>query len=176
MNSFDYLHDEPPQVVSRLRALRSDRRIRGLGAFLGASLVVVLCAWALEVERLHEAQQSLQRAREQLERISVEAAKVKAEVDALHQTIALERRLFAVRESGTMAANRIASLALRLPAKSWLTSLHVDDSGGTITGRAIGLQSVGETLAAMPSRLVDVQASESGDNRVVEFQLDLPKK
>jgi hypothetical protein len=173
MSSFDYLHDAPPEVVVWLHAVLRERQVRSLGLFLAASLTVVFFAWALETARLHDAQRALAHAREHLERIGVEAARVKAELLVLHRAAMLERRLYLVRTSGTRTANRVAQLALVLPMSSWLTQVQLASGSSTMNGRAIGLESVGEVLASIPSRLADVHASGSRNDRVVDFQVEL---
>ncbi len=172
---FDYLHDAPPEAVGRLRLLCATPHARGILSFLSMAAVVLLCAGSLEALHLRSAQGALADAQARLDRTSTAVAIVNARARKLRAWITLDRQIRAIRESGSLFAEKLTLLADRVPARAWLTSMESGTDGYDLTGRALGIDAVGDALDANPAaRLIALRASVGRDMRIVDFQMHVP--
>jgi hypothetical protein len=171
--TFDYLRDAPPEVFDRAKSLCADANLRGIAGFLAASAFAIAMSWMLEAVHLHEARTMVQRAQEQLDRSTVAAVRVNAEIRSLHVLLALDKRLRDIKLSPVRTANELADLAQRVPARTWLVTLSSTSSGFELSGRAVGLGPVGKALAALRGDLVAARASGGRDRRIIDFQMQV---
>jgi Tfp pilus assembly protein PilN len=144
---FDFLHDGLPDGVAALVAFRLPRRLRTATiAFATLVCVLISCAVfeavranaAAATERAESAR--LDAARERLAAANLELH----EVNALLET---DRRLHAVRSSGTRAVLRLAKIGNLVPRGVWLASVEPSPEGTNVEGEALNVAALDHVLA-----------------------------
>lgn len=169
--TFDYLRDEAPEAVERVLALGVHPEAKALASVVVIAAIVLLSAWAIGELHVRKERSTLAQARAYLERSTVEANKVLARARRVRSWLSLDRRIRAIRTSGSATARNITSAANTLPLDAWLTSIRYDPAGYSVTGRAVGLGGVERALHAYRTiRLTAVRSSGSNSSRVVDFE------
>lgn len=173
---FDFLHDGPPLAIERLRAFAIPVHVRvPLGALFTAMLVVA--AWhGLEGGWIARARHEDLIARERLEDMRSAFAATNLKRRDVEQLLVLDRRLRAIRLSGTRVSTRFAALANALPSKAWLTSISPDGNGVLVEGRSEGLRVLATTIEALaPLSPALVRAVRDGRDggKLVSFSVRL---
>jgi hypothetical protein len=169
--TFDYLRDEAPEAVERVLALGVHPEAKALASVVVIAAIVLLGAWAIGEFHVSKERSTLAQARAYLERSTVEANNVLARARRVRSWLSLDRRIRAIRISGSATARNIAFAANALPLDAWLTSIRYDPEGYSVTGRAVGLGGVERALHAYRTiRLTAVRSSGSNSARIVDFE------
>jgi hypothetical protein len=144
---FDFLRDGLPDALERALALRLPRRLRTAASALAMVLCVLLCAGFVEVGRCGAAA-----GLERTERLRLDAARARlaaADLELHDVTVLLEtqRRLRAVRGSGTRSVLQLAAIGNLVARGVWLGSLASTPTGFDIEGEAVNVGALHATLA-----------------------------
>lgn len=173
---FNYLRNAPPDAIDRLRSFRIAKPLQWPLAVIGTIAVTYLGAYVifgvaigaahtLEAEavmRLDASKAAL--AERQLERVRVD------------DLLAFDRRLRAIRTSGSRVSLRLADIANRVPEHAWLTTLSRTSSGIAIAGKSTGFPVVGTTMeglmkSATLSAPTLIRANEEDHRHIVVFEV-----
>ena len=158
MTGFDFLHDTLPEGVEWLRNARLPRSLRAVATAAVALLGTALLGSWLESSRLSEAVAVDARAQARFEASSAAVAALKVQARDLDKLLKQDRRLRAIRLSGPLLAERLATLGNLAPRHVWLTSMEAGESGYRIAGGAADLGALTRLLANLSAdRRTDAQ-------------------
>ena len=182
MRRFNFLHDAPPDVIDRLRALRVTDELRTPLLALVTSILVVFAWYGLERYWLASAEHEEVLATTRLAESRADLATTKLVRADVDQLLALDRRLRDIRLSGTSLAENLSDIGNHVPAHAWLTSISNVQDGLEISGRADSLISLSETVAdllssrtAMSPTLVRASKDDRAKN-LVAFTVQVKKR
>ena len=147
MIRFDFLHDSRPELVDAVRSARLPRRLHNVAVAIGAIVLSIATAAAIERVRCADAHNSEERAQARFEASRAELNKMQLQWQQLDALIAQDRKLRAIRLSGPAAAARIAILGNVMVDGAWLTSLTADRERYDLKGRAVNVAVFGNVLA-----------------------------
>lgn len=172
---FDYLRDAPPDGIESLRAFYSAREWRGTLALAVVVLTIALGAWVFERCKLLEWRRELAGVQARFDHNRRELAAMQGELRYFRVLAAFDGDLRGIRLSGALTAKKVAILANQLPPRVWLTSIISVDDGYDVSGHALGLAAIGDTLSvyagAQSSHLIGLREPAQGGTRIVDFQV-----
>ena len=140
MNGFSFLE---PDLLPRIHMLTAI--VWRYRAYIGMIVIgVIVCAGTLEIERarLRHAHETVLRYQAQLDATKRAMQHDRAAFQVMFDTIALDREVRTITESGVRDARRITRIAAAIPEHAWLTSIARVDDRLAIEGRARDLTAV----------------------------------
>jgi Tfp pilus assembly protein PilN len=144
---FDFLRDGLPDAVEGALAFRLPRRLRTAAyALVTVVCAIVACAGfeamrtnaATAIERTEEVR--LDSARDRLAAANLELQNVASLLET-------DRRLRAVRTSGTQAVLRLARIGNLVPRGVWLSSVEPSADGLSVEGEAVNVDALHRVLS-----------------------------
>ncbi len=149
MMRFNYLGASVPSLVDRARAARLPERLRSPALGLATAVCIVAAWWGIERHALTVALDEERAARVRLEISRSAVAAARLERRGVDRLLALDRRLRAIRLTGSSVGVRLADIANHVPARAWLTTLSQEPDAIDITGRTEGIERLGLTIASL---------------------------
>jgi hypothetical protein len=177
---FDFLHDPLPELVQRLRTLRLPPGLY-TGAIACATVVcAILLVSGIEALREHGARVLEARADARFEASRAALHQAKLQSEELEALVERDRRLRAIRLSGSLAAARIARTGNSFPAQARLISIASDASGYYVKGDADNLSAIEALVknlltdkAVGRPRQLRVTRVDRGMSQQLEFEMRL---
>ena len=146
---------------------------------LACALALVAVLWAVQQARLASLQSGGAEFEQRLAALDVQTERVRGIERELTRLRLLEARIAAIRRSGPLRANEIATLGNQLPGDTWLTSLRADRSSLALEGRGARIEAVAAALAALArlpaygaARLLSVREAPPGNGVSYALALD----
>jgi hypothetical protein len=176
---FDYLHDPLPSFVERLRAVRVPGRLYAPLVIGGAVAAIVGAADGIESLRQRAALALEARAQVRLQATQTALRRMRLEWQQVDELVARDRRLRAIRLSGSTAATAIAAMGNAFPRGAWLTSAAMKPSSGfELKGRAENIVSLEAAVRELSkirsgSPLGGVRFSREGREQLAELDFEL---
>ncbi len=152
---FDFLRDGLPDAVEGVLAFRLPRRLRTAAVALVTLLCVLAACAAFESVRTNAATAIESREQSRLDLAKDRLAAANLELRDVTALLETDRRLRAMRASGTLAAMRLARIGNVVPRGVWLTSVQPSATGFDVDGEAVNLAALNRVL----SNLIDGDAT-----------------
>jgi len=147
MTRFDFRRDGLPDAVEAVLAFRLPRRLHTAAATLIALLCVFVACSVLETIRVSAAS-ALERGQEQrFEAVRDRLAAANLELEDVRKLLETDRRLHAVRGSGTRAVSRLTRIGNLVPRGVWLRSIEPADAGLRVEGEALDVDALRRAIA-----------------------------
>jgi len=142
VSSFDYLHGERANPLARILDYRLPARMHGACLALAGASFFVLCAWMVEVYRLHDALGSQAALQARLDATTAAVERTKLYYDRVVRIVAIDRQVREIVQSGDRRARELAQIANGIPPHAWLTSIAADGTGVELDGSARDLSTL----------------------------------
>jgi hypothetical protein len=149
MNRFDYAHDALPDWLARAIGFRLPRRLYDAGGALLTVVLVLVLAASIESYRFGRMRVVEVAAQVKFDESRVRLEQRRLAWEGLEQLIVRDRRLRAIRTSGSVLAAKLARIGNALPPGVWAETLNISDSSYVVKGFAVDLPSFGRALDAI---------------------------
>jgi Tfp pilus assembly protein PilN len=153
---FDFLRDGLPDAIEGALAFRLPRRLRTAAVAMVALICVLAACAAFERARTNAATAIESRERSRLDVAKDRLAAANLELNEVAALLETDRRLRALRASGTLATIRLARIGNVVPRGVWLSSVQPSSAGLDVEGEAVNLAAVDRVL----SNLLDGDRSD----------------
>jgi hypothetical protein len=153
---FDFLHDGLPDAVEGALAFRLPRRLRTAAVALVTLICVLAACAAFESVQMNAATAIESRERSRLDAAKDRLAAANLELNDVAALLETDRRLRAMRASGTLVAMRLARVGNVVPRGVWLSSVQPSATGFDVEGEAVNLAALNRVL----SNLLDGNGAE----------------
>jgi len=144
---FDFLRDGLPDAVEGALAFRLPRRLRTAAVAFATALCVLGACALFEKARTNAAAAIESSERVRLDTAREHLAAANLELDEVNELLETDRRLHALRASGTLAAMRLARIGNAVPRGVWLSSVAPSATGIDIEGEAVDVGALNRILS-----------------------------
>jgi Tfp pilus assembly protein PilN len=181
MTRFDYLHDGLPDAIDTIRTLRLPRRLRTVAATLATLLGILAVSAVFEAIRVSSATAVEQREQVRLDSARTRLAAADLELQAVDKLLETDRRLRAVRRSGTTLVSQLTRIGNLVPRGVWLSSVEPSPEGLVVEGDAVNVGALDKILGNLVTnpgfggtRLVRMtRIARTAGSALVSFTLQL---
>jgi hypothetical protein len=149
MTRFDFLRDGLPDAVEGALALRLPRRLRTAAVAMMTLICVLAACAAFESVRMNAATAIESRERSRLDLAKDRLAAANLELNDVASLLETDRRLRAMRASGTIVAMRLARIGNVVPRGVWLSSVQPSAAGFDVEGEAVNLAALDRVLSSL---------------------------
>jgi Tfp pilus assembly protein PilN len=145
----NYLRSSSERITSTLVPLALPAPLRRpLAALLGA-LALIALVHVVQQARLGVATEEAHTLEERLRSTERRLARVRDLENEVSRLDALSDRIAALRRSGAVAANELATIGNGVPQDAWLSAIHTAPDGYGIDGSGARLADVGRTMISI---------------------------